>query len=351
MKKIILGIPSFLFAILAFGQNHILIENFDYPSGNELRSHGWTAHSAGATNPLKVVAPGLSLKTTKYIGKNTGNAVAVNNTGSDENKPFSKFVDSGSAGSVYAAFLVKTGREVTSSGSGAFLHFATYSNIQNPVYSAVSTSWRARTYIAQGSNASFFKLGLTFNSATVPSATGTDLSMDLDTSKTYLVVVKYTFVKGQDNDSVSMYIFKDGDDISEEPAKPTLGPMAGTASDAVVLQGIALRQFHEEQNIILDGIYVATEWDFEDEEVINTREISKSNSVYIYPNPLNSEILFVKGSSASAFHIVVHDAFGKILLETSTPQSQIDLSGLSSGLYFVRLEQSGMVQTQKLVIE
>jgi hypothetical protein len=105
-------------------------------------------------------------------------------------------------------------------------------------------------------------MGITFNSATPPSAQGVDVSRDLDTGRTYLVVVKYQFIPGAANDSVSLYVFEDGANISTEPAKADAGPVAGTQNDVNLMQYIALRQFNAGQRITVDGLIVRNNWEW-----------------------------------------------------------------------------------------
>jgi hypothetical protein len=238
-------------------QTVLLTENFNYVAGTTLQSNGWTAHSAGGTNPIQVTNGGLSWSTTNYEGSGIGNAAAVNNTGSDENRPFTSFP---STGDVYVSFLMRVNNVVTTTNSGYFLHIGEYSNTSSPTFTSINPAHRGRTYIAPGSNASKFRLGLTFNSSTVPNAVGVDITNDLDTARTYLVVLKYSFVQGANNDSVSLFVFADGANINSEPTTPTLGPLAGSASDLTVAQYLALRQYAATQNITLDGILVKDSW-------------------------------------------------------------------------------------------
>ncbi|MGA1330718.1 MAG: hypothetical protein ACO31H_04015, partial [Bacteroidia bacterium] len=249
----------------AVGAATALVEDFDYPAGSLLRDNGWSVHSGGTTNPIAVSGSGLSWNQTSYYGSGIGGSAQVVNTGADENKNFTTWLDSGS---VYASFLLK-GNSINTNSRGYFFHFAQYDSVNNPVFSSVNSGFRARTYITQGSSAATFRLGLTFNSATVPSTSGVDVTSDLDTSATYLVVVKYAFIPGDSNDLVSLYVFSDGDNISQEPATPTLGPFGQTPNtstflaspDADVLQGVVLRQYNAAQRVVVDGIRVRNYWD------------------------------------------------------------------------------------------
>ena len=249
----------------ATGPSTALVEDFDYPAGALLRNNGWSVHSGGTTNPIAVATPGLSFAQSAYYGSNIGGCAQVVNTGADENRNFTQWIDSGA---VYASFLLR-GNATNASARGYFLHLAEYDSAANPVFGNVSSSFRGRTYITQGSSAATFRLGLAFNSATIPTTVGLDVTQDLDTAATYLVVLKYQFLAGDSNDVVSLYVFGDGDNIYQEPATPTLGPLGQTMNtttgmatpDANIIQGIALRQFNAAQRVTVDGIRVRNHWD------------------------------------------------------------------------------------------
>lgn len=347
MKKIYVWIAVLgLGATTASAQTLLLTENFDYPAGAQLRSHGWNPHSAAATNPLTVAATGLSLGNTVYFGNGIGNAALVNNTGADENRPFTANRDSGD---VYASFLFKTTGAVTDTGSGVFFHLVTYSNTTTPDFTSISTAFRARTFVATGSTAATFRLGLTFNSGTVPTTVGTDLTNDLDTAKTYLVVVKYSFVSGADNDQVSLFVFEEGDTLRNEPATPTLGPYGGTAADASVLQGAALRQFNAGQKVMVDGIYVRDHWLLQPANT-SVQDAAFGAQLEMYPNPYTGGALYIKSQNDAPMKARLVDLTGRTLFETTVQDGQINLPTQTAGLYLLQLEQAGKVAIKKLVI-
>jgi len=272
--------------LIAQAQNVFLTEHFNYPADSALQSNGWFAHSAGGTNPILVTNGGLAWSATNYFGSGVGNAAAVNNTGSDENRPLSSYVNSGH---VYISFLAKVKGAVTSTNGGVFFHTGEYSNTATPVFTAISSAFRARTHTAPGSTADKFRFGLSFNSATITNTVGTDATPDLDTGQTYLVVIKYSFYPGASNDSVSMYVFADGDNIAIEPASPTIGPLGGTQSDLSFVQFVALRQFHADQDITVDGIIVQDAW--------NLAPLPLGGSTLI--SPPDNTILPVSGPAAT----------------------------------------------------
>jgi len=347
MKKVYLLACLCLLYNISSAQTALLSENFDYPLGAPLRDHGWNPHSAASTNPITLSNGGLSLGTTPYFGNNIGQAALVTNTGSDENRPLSAYRDSGS---VYASFLVKTTGAVTADGSGYFFHFVEYSDPTNPVFTAISTAHRARTYITTGSTPANFRLGLTFNSATVPSAAGVDVTNDLDTNKTYLVVVKYTFVSGADNDQVSLFVFQEGDSIRTEPATPTLGPFGGTAADVSFIQGVALRQYNAAQRVMVDGIFVRTNWSMQPASTASQDEVF-AQEVTVYPNPLSQGPLFISLPNNAPAFIQLTDLQGrKIWHGPVSDHGSADIPQLPAGLYLVQVEQAGKTAHKRLVI-
>ncbi|MFN7302989.1 MAG: T9SS type A sorting domain-containing protein [Bacteroidota bacterium] len=240
-------------------QAPLLVEHFNYDAGTNLQDNGWNAHSAGTTNPIKATDGGLSWSQTPYLGSGVGNAAAVNNSGSDENRALGGYVRSGA---VYTGFLMRINGAVTTGNQGFFFHMGEYNDTANTTFTSVSTAFRARTYVVPGTTAASFRMGITFNSATPPATQGVDVSRDLDTGRTYLVVVKYQFIAGAANDSVSLYVFEDGANLSSEPAKADIGPVAGTQGDVNLMQYVALRQFNAGQRITVDGLIVRSNWDW-----------------------------------------------------------------------------------------
>ncbi|GEM_PF-6202798 len=218
----------------------ILVEDFDYTAGDALTLHGWVIHSA-TTNPLVVTSPGLTFA--GYVGSGIGNAAGVNNTGIDENKLFGAQTKD----SIYASFMVNA--TATSAASDYFFH------IYDPIPTG-SLAHRGRVFIIPVSGApGKMTIGFSFGISPAQATMTTQLNF----GQTYLMVVKYTVVDGAANDKVSLYVFADGDDFTNEPTTPTLGPLTGTQGD-IVPTGLALRQFDAAQRITVDGIRVNTEW-------------------------------------------------------------------------------------------
>ena len=80
--------------------------------------------------------------------------------------------------------------------------------------------------------------------------------------------------------------------------------------------------------------------------------ISKGNDLRLYPNPVNGQLtLQISSESVGDETVRIYDAAGR-MLKTSTVtlargmnSKVIDISLLSKGVYFVKLEKSGLIQS------
>jgi len=75
-----------------------------------------------------------------------------------------------------------------------------------------------------------------------------------------------------------------------------------------------------------------------------------TNSVKMFPNPAKG---FVNFSSASneVLDVAVYDMLGKEVLRANAVQSQLNISSLNPGMYFVNMTQGSTVSTKKLVVK
>jgi len=253
MKKTFTILSLLIICSLAFAQVPLLVEDFTYMAGDAIKDHDWTAHSAASTSPILVTDPGLTFA--GYVGSNIGLAAGLNNNGQDVNKTFT----SQTSGSLYTSFLVNS---TLNTGEGGY--FFMYRDEE------AGTAFRARTFIKPETGK--MRIGFSFNASAYLDSIPTLLNF----GETYLFVVKYTIVDGAENDNVSLYVFKAGDDFTTEPAVPTLGPLTAThttPTDPLTPLGpdinaneIALRQFESAQKITVDGFRVKTAWDLTQDE-------------------------------------------------------------------------------------
>ncbi len=319
-------------------QAQLLVEDFNYTAGDKLTTKGWTAHSGGTTNPVLVTSPGSTF--TGYVGSNIGLAAGINNTGQDVNKSFGAQT---APGSIYTSFLVNASANHTV--GGYFFH------LFDPLQ---SSAFRARTFIQPKTGK--MMVGFSFNA----SALQDSLSTLLNFGETYLFVVKYKIVDGALNDEVSLYVFKAGDDFTNEPAKPTLGPLTATRTSPtdplsplapdIIPTGIALRQYNAGEKVTIDGFRVKTKWDLKNDDLTIVSN-SKYNEINVYPNPVTKGVIYISTSDNSEKQVEIYDIVGRKIMSEIILSNQVDVRKLKSGVYILKTSINGESLASKIIIE
>lgn len=234
-----------VFVLLVFGVSTnaqlLLEENFDYTTGTLLTDNNWTISGTSVVNPITVIAGGLS-----YAGypSSGGAGIAMNNTGQDVFRAF----PTQSSGTVYLSFLVNFSAALTGD------YFIALSA------STGQTNYYARLH-AKASGAGFL-LGISKNNET--SGGNTYGTTELAFSKTYLVIVTYTFNSvDTGDDAISVFVFEEPTIPVSQPATPEIGPYTNaTKTDATDIGFVTLRQGSSTaaSTFSLDGIRVTTAW-------------------------------------------------------------------------------------------
>ena len=69
----------------------------------------------------------------------------------------------------------------------------------------------------------------------------------------------------------------------------------------------------------------------------------------VYPNPAKN-VINISSISNEALEISVYDLLGKQVIPVQTIQSQLNISSLNSGMYFVNMKQGTNTATKKLLV-
>ena len=235
------------FFIISFSQvitAQLLTEDFDYPAGDSIKTHGWSAHSGVGNAPVEVSDGGLTFE--GYAGSGIGNAALVYGTGEDVNKGFE--IQDTDGGSVYLSALVNVSESSDDLGGGYFLHLGKRND------STTFTSFCSRVFAKVTGGVVSFGLS---NTSTANYASGS-----YNKNTTYLLIVKYTINKSG-NDETKLWIRTadvPADEATAGVADVTVDTQTGTASDT--LNAVGIRQASGIPDVILDGIRVSTAWDF-----------------------------------------------------------------------------------------
>jgi hypothetical protein len=212
----------------------LITESFSYGNTDSTITNlttNWEAHSGVGSNQVKYFNAGLS--SPKGYPNASGGAINfTSGTGSREdiNRTFA----AQSSGSLYAASLV----QINSGGAEYFFHFNIVSFFARVI--ATNSSGNLRFGISKNGVASAASTNFTFG-------------------KTYLMVVKYEFIAGSQNDKVSLWIL-DEPSVSESLASTPLATDS-IGNDASSLLAVCIRQSSTNVSGTIDEIRVATTWE------------------------------------------------------------------------------------------
>ncbi|MDE7026175.1 MAG: choice-of-anchor D domain-containing protein [Paramuribaculum sp.] len=235
-----------------------LDENFSYDAGELYNQGNWLRHSKNTNEPIQLVNPALTYE--GYQNEATGfSAKLIGTDATTAHERLQKqFSDEGIiTGSVYAAALFNV-TEAPSDDVYFFTLCQRGAKADAGIIDTKSGSEYARVFASPGSTDGKFKLGLSKNGS-APQAT----SDELELNTTYLVVIKYTFIDGSNNDELVMWI-NPADHDSEPQADLTADSSKADVSTSFGLQGVTLRQGSTGMkigpNVLVDAVRVTDSW-------------------------------------------------------------------------------------------
>ncbi len=343
MKKLLL-LSFVLFSFSSFAQV-LLQDDFNYPAGDLLTAHGYTAHSGAGTNSIKSVAPGLS-----YAGYTNDATTGIGMVATGEDVNIKIAGDSVAAGSVYAAFLINI-TSATTTGDYIFL-------LSNKLMS--TSSYIGRLFIKKDATGNIaFGVSKSSASVTYPATYST---FTYAVATTYLLVVKYAFSSvGTMDDTVSVFV--NPSLAGTEPAA-TFSHTDIAALDLPSFGAIAFRQGGSASGPVLtiDGLRIAKTWG----EALGLatavgNETAKAKTFGLdqnYPNPFNPSTMISFNLASNEFATLkVYDVLGNEVstlvngsMTAGQHQVSFDASKLTSGVYVYRLTAGNMVDTKKMTI-
>jgi hypothetical protein len=316
MKKITLLCLLSVICNITYAQ--LLVEDFDYTQGDYLTSHGWftqygASSSVGVTN-------GLTFE--NYAESNIGNAALLDIE--DSNQLHKGFTET-TSGNLYVAFMFQP---TIAAKDGWFF------SLRDNKLDGSNFNFRGRIFITTDN-----KIGLTFgnNANKIYSSTA------LNSSKTYLIVLKYTIISGENNDAVSLFVF---DTFPEsEPATAEIGPLTDNALVDINPANIILRSYSASNWLVIDGIRVAKSW----AEAVKKRENTQltnnaapANRFFVTNNTLHLSI------TQSVNELAIFDLTGKCLTRDNIKLNSGNYAiTLKTGIYILKMDNL----TEKVIVK
>ena len=214
-------------------------DNFEYPAGDTL-SHYWiTLAPLGDINYMRITDSGLTFP--YYAGSGIGRAVRLDTSGPDGAAQFFSYGGI-TTGTLFFSFMLNV-----SSASPIGSYFA------GILPFTLSTTPYGKIFVKDSSG--YLAYGVCKRSET-PDYTSAQYLKNI----TYLIVLKYEFQPGTNNDLISLFVF-DSPPPNLEPA-PDAGPSGSGSTDIPGAFAFALFQCYggNYPGAVFDGIYVDEYW-------------------------------------------------------------------------------------------
>lgn len=83
----------------------------------------------------------------------------------------------------------------------------------------------------------------------------------------------------------------------------------------------------------------------------STKDFNTISGLKMFPNPLSGNILNIATAANAAKTVAIFDVLGKQVLNTKVNGEAVNVSGLTAGVYIVKITEEGKTATRKLVVK
>jgi len=84
--------------------------------------------------------------------------------------------------------------------------------------------------------------------------------------------------------------------------------------------------------------------------VLSSSSFSQIDGLKMYPNPAKNN-LFIETALNSDINVSIIDVLGKEVINSKVSNNAVNISGLTQGMYIVKITEEGKTSTKKLIIE
>ena len=313
---------SVVFTVNDIVQTLPLYESFDYTASETLASQdNWTNNFSG--DDVLIESGSLS-----YTGlpSSVGNSISFDGSGADPSIDFT----STSSGKIYASFILKV-TDLSSMDSSDY-----FGILRDDTGNYVS-----RLFIGFIDDATF-KIGIS-NSSTLTQETSAVYNQD----DVLFVVMSYDL----DADTVSAWI-----NPTLGGAEPTATLTEAAASAATNIVQFLFRQDNagDTPGMTIDELRISSSWSdvSPSSGTVSTLD-SEINGFNVYPNPVKGNSLTVTTFSTEVKTVNIFNVLGRKVFSQrfSSMNKTMDISGISSGVYIMKVSEGNNIATKKLIIE
>ncbi len=82
----------------------------------------------------------------------------------------------------------------------------------------------------------------------------------------------------------------------------------------------------------------------------DSKQATTIDGLALYPNPVSSGKIYVTSKSGDNKDISIFDVLGKLVLQTALATKELNIGGLSPGVYIIKIRENDATATRKLIV-
>ncbi|WP_313580781.1 T9SS type A sorting domain-containing protein [Chishuiella sp.] len=334
-----------IFTLLSLAIISVVNAQYDgFAYNTALDQNGWTTHSGATGTILPLTTSSDDGNSLAYSGIPTskGNRTSLVPSA---NISINKSLNESSKDVVYASFLIKVvdiekiPANTVATAPGAYFFFFS-NNEKNNV--SDGTGSVSRIGLRKGKTDGTFNISLANTTGgSIPESElyGTS-PIDYKVNQTYFVVVKYDMTGDKGKSSIWV------NTLSENDTHHT--SEAGTSNKQTEIKSVALRErISQASGVEIDELRLGTSWDEVTKATLSTDDIVDKNRNIISNNLIVDQFKVLSNQQTS---IEIYSLSGQLVKSSKlAPQSNVNISNLSSGVYVIKITEGTKTYTQKII--
>ncbi len=301
--------------------------------------------STNITDDVTIVAAPVWTK----IVNPKGNAITFAGSGID---PELKFTNT-TSGNLFSSFVFTAADVATivastttdpaySTPTGFYSFLST--NI-DPVTAAVTNSYSSDVMFRKNMTTGKFNIGLS-KSNNITECVWSPTEYDFNTE--HVVVISYENIGNADASLQTANLWIDPATSTQPTATLSQNnPTTSVTRDHIDSIKLVQASSTSTPTLIVDEIRVANTWS----DVNLALPTVNASQLKMYPNPVSNGKLFISSATDVEKEVVIYNTLGQKVLQAKTSTEAINVSSLTHGTYFVKINEAGYSATKKLIVQ
>jgi hypothetical protein len=192
-------------------------------------------------------------------------------------------------------------------------------------------------------NATVFSSG---NTITPQIVTAADISANIEMYESKLVQINNATFTAADGTVVfttnSNTTLNDGSDMIFRPIFAEADYIGEVIPQGAASRVVLVGEFNGTAQVVARSLADVT---------LSSSSFNAIDGLTMYPNPLKGNTLYLNSTANTTMSVQIFDVLGKEVLKSNVTNNAVNVSGLNTGVYIVKVTEEGKTATRKLVIQ